>query len=171
MRPPVQSDGKSLIGSMTADFVSLVQTDGHVAQHNIFAASMSKTGSKHVSFPFNAVAAVGKGEEKVVLEIRNTTGDAGLTKADLSFLRKGPHRDLPLHASKVPLRAFAIDGGPGGAARRVPLEVHAGHPVPLSILAEVGQGEQVGGVHSFDVIQKTVSGRAQGGVRLLAVVT
>ncbi|MGA9868986.1 MAG: hypothetical protein WBQ75_21360 [Acetobacteraceae bacterium] len=171
--PPVQSDGKSLIGSTTADFVSLVQTDGHVAQHNIFAAamSMSKRGPRHVAFPFNAVAAVRKGEEKVVLEIRDTTGDAGLTKADLSFLRKGRYGKLPLHVSKVPLKAFAIDGGPGGAAKRVPLEIHAGHPVPLSILAEFGEGEQVGGVHAFDVIQKTTSGRAQGGVRVLAVVT
>lgn len=169
--PPVQSDGRSLIGSSTADFVSLVQKDGHVAQHNIFAAAMPMHTPRHLSFPFNAVAAVSKGAEKVVLEIRNTTGDAGLTKADLSFLRKGPHRNLPLHASKVPLTTFAIDGCPGGPAKRVALELHSGHPVPLSILAEIGHGEQVGGVHTFDVIQKTISGHVQGGVRLLTVVT
>ena len=169
--PPVQSDGQSLIGSHTANFVSLVQTDAHVAQHNIFAAAMSMKSKRHLSFPFNAVAAVDKGEEKVVLEIQNTTGDARLTKDDLSFLHKGPYRNLPLHASKVPLKAFAIDGGRGGPAKRVPLEVHAGHPIPLSILAEVGPGEQAGGVHTFDVIQKTTAGHVQGGVRLLAVIT
>ena len=168
--PPVPSDGQSLIGSTTANFVSLVQTDGHVAQHNIFSEAMS-SGKRHLSFPFNAVAAVPRGEEKVVLEIQNKTGDSGLTKGDLSFLHKGPYRNLPLHTSKVPLKAFAIDGGPGGPAKHVPLELHARHPIPLSILAEIGQGEQIGGVHRFDVIQKTISGHVQGGIHLLAVIT
>ena len=165
------SDGHSYNGSTTADLASLVLTDAHVAQHNIFAATMSMKKQKHLSFPFNAVAAVSKGEEKVVLEILKVAGDAALTKGDLSFLHKGPYRDLPLHASKVPPKAFAIDGYRGGPAKHVPLEVHAGHPVPLNILVEAGPDEQVGGVHTFNVIQKGVSGRVQGGIRLLAVVT
>ena len=168
--PPVPTDGKSLIGSATANFVTLVQTDGHVAQHNIFAAPM--TGIRHLSFGFNAVAPLSQGGEKVVLEIQNVTGDAGLTKHDLSFLRKGPYRNLPLHASKSPLKAFAIDGCHGGPAKRVPIEVHAGHPVPLSILAEVGSGDhKPGSVHVFNVIQKATAGHVQGGIRLLAVIT
>jgi hypothetical protein len=164
------SEGQSLIGMTTADFAGLVLSDAHVAQHNIFAAAV--TMLRHLTFPFNAVAAVPKGGEKVILEIENVKeGDAGLTTSDLSFLHKGPYRNLPLHASKVPLKAFAIDGGPRGPAEHVPLEVHAGHPVQLSILVEVGPGERVGGVHTLNVIQKTVSGHVQGGIRLLAVVT
>ncbi len=89
----------------------------------------------------------------------------------MSFLHNGPYRNLPLHASRVPLKALAIDGCPGGPAKRVALELHAGHPVPLSILAEGGQGEQVGGVHALDVVQQTTSGHLQDGIRLLAVVT
>ena len=142
------SDGQSLIHSTTAGFVSLVQDDAHVAQRNIFAEAMpgmSKRSPGHLSFPFNAVAAVRKGEEKVVLEIQHVPGDAELTKADLAFLRKGPYRGLPLHAGRSPLKAFAIDGSHGGPAKRVPIDVHAGHPVPLSILAEIGPGDpQVG---------------------------
>ena len=131
------SDGHSYNGSTTADLASLVLTDAHVAQHNIFAAPMSMSGKRRLSFHFNAVAAVPKGEEKVVLEILNVTGDKALTKSDLAFLRKGPSRDMRLHASQVPPAAFAIEGGRGGPARHVPVEVHAGHPVPLSILVEI----------------------------------
>jgi hypothetical protein len=166
------SDGQSLINSTTADFVSLVQDNAHVAQHNIFADAMSGSSKRHLSFPFNAVAAVRKGEERVVLEIQNITGDAALTKGDLAFLHKGRYRDLPLHRSNSPLKAFAIDGAHGGPAKSVPIDLHAGHPVPLSILVELGPGDhQVGGVHAFNVIQRTPLGRVQGGIHLLAVVT
>ena len=52
------------------------------------------------------------------------------------------------------------------------MELHAGHPVPLSILAELSPGDhEPGGVHVLNVIQKTTSGRVQGGIHLLGVVT
>jgi hypothetical protein len=165
------SDGQSLIGSTTADFVTLVQKNGHVAQHNIFAAPVSGSGKRHLTFPFKAVAAVPRGKEKVVLEIENVRGNDVLAKSDLAFLRKSLFRGLPLHASTAPLGAFAIDGGHGGPAKRVPVEVDAGHPVPLSMLVEVGPGDRPGGVHVFNVVQKTTAGHVQGGIHLLAVVT
>jgi hypothetical protein len=168
--PPVPSDGQSLIGSTTANFVSLVQTDGHVAQHNIFAEAMH-SGKRLISFPFYAVSAKSEGEEKVILEIDELGAKAGLTRGDLSFLHRGPYRNLPLHPAKTPLRAFAIDGAHGGAARHVTLELHAGHKVPLSILAELGHAEPAGAVHTLNVVQKTLSGHVQGGIRLLAVIT
>ena len=106
------SDGHSYNGSTTADLASLVLTDAHVAQHNIFAATMSMKKQKHLSFPFNAVAAVSKGEEKVVLEILKVAGDAALTKGDLSFLHKGP---LPGSA------VTRLQGAPKGIRdRRIP---------------------------------------------------
>jgi hypothetical protein len=165
------TDGQSLKNSTTADFVSLVQDNAHVAQHNIFAEAMSGSSKRHLSFPFNAVAAAPKGEEKVILEIESVSVDAALTKDDLSFLRKGRYRDLRLHPSRTPLKAFAIEGH-GGAAKSISMELHAGHPVPLSILAELGPGDhEPGGVHVLNVIQKTTSGRVQGGIHLLGVVT
>jgi hypothetical protein len=51
------------------------------------------------------------------------------------------------------------------------LELHAGHKVPLSILAELGHAEPAGAVHTLNVVQKTLSGHVQGGIRLLAVIT
>ena len=72
---------------------------------------------RRLSFPFNAVAAVRKGEEKVILEIESVSVDKALTKDDLSFLRKGRYRDLRLHPSTTPLKAFAIEGGHGGRRR------------------------------------------------------
>ncbi len=169
------TDGQSLINSTTADFVSLVQDNAHVAQRNLFAEAMSGSGKKsprRLSFPFNAVAAARKGEEKVILEIESVSVDKALTEDDLSFLRKGRYRDLRLHPSTTPLKAFAIEGGHGGAAKSVSMELHAGHPVPLSILAELGPGDhEPGGVHVLNVIQKTTSGRVQGGIHLLGVVT
>ena len=165
------TDGQSLISSTTADFVSLVQDNAHVAQHNIFAEAMSGSSKRHLSFPFNAVAAVRKGEEKVILEIESASVDKALTKDDLSFLRKGRYRDLRLHPSRTPLKALAIEGH-GGAAKSVSMDLHAGHPVRLSILAELGPGDhEPGGVHVLNVIQKTTSGRVQGGIHLLGVVT
>jgi hypothetical protein len=165
------TDGQSLINATTADFVSLVHDNAHVAQHNVFAEAMSGSSKRHLSFPFNAVTAVRKGEEKVILEIQ-TSVDAAPTKDDLSFLRKGRYRDLPLHPSRTPLKAFAIEGGHGGWARSISMDLHAGHPAPLSILAELGPGDhEPGGVHVLNVIQKTSSGRVQGGIRVLAVVT
>lgn len=165
------TDGQSLINSTTADFVSLVRDDAHVAQHNIFAETMSGSSKRHLSFPFNAVAGVRKGEEKVILEIQSVPVDAALTKDDLSFLRKGRYRDLRLHPSRTPLKAFAIEGH-GGAAKSVSMDLHAGHPVRLSILAELGPGDhEPGGVHVLNVIQKTALGRVQGGIHLLGVVT
>ena len=106
------TDGQSLINSTTADFVSLVQDNAHVAQRNLFAEAMSGSGKKsprRLSFPFNAVAAARKGEEKVILEIESVSVDKALTKDDLSFLRKGRYRDLRLHPSRTPLKAFAIE--------------------------------------------------------------
>jgi hypothetical protein len=143
-----------------------------VAQHNIFAEAMSGSSKRRLSFPFNAVSALRKGEERVILEIQSASVDAALTKGDLAFLRKGRYRDLPLHPSRSPLKALAIEGGPGGAVKSLSLDLHARHPVPLSILAELGPGDHApGAVHVLNVIQKTTSGRVQGGIHLLGVVT
>jgi hypothetical protein len=165
------TNGQSLINSTTADFVNLVRDNAHVAQLNLFAEAMSGSSKRHLSFPFNAVAGVPKGEEKVVLEVESVSVDKALTKDDLSFLRKGRYRDLRLHPSRTPLKAFAIEGH-GGAKKNISMELHAGHPVRLTIMAELGPGDhEPGGVHVLNVVQKTTSGRVQGGIHLLAVVT
>jgi len=151
------------------DFAALVQSDGHFAQHNIFAQAMQGQGQQlHLSFPFQAVTPLARGMEEVSLEIQhaNTLGPA-----DLAFLHNGPFKHLPLHPSKVPvvgkIEIHGCDHGPG---RSVKQELRVGKPLPLSIEVALAHPDARGAVHRFAVTQKSPSGQEQGGLIVLAVV-
>ncbi|HZW34286.1 MAG TPA: hypothetical protein VFF52_26420 [Isosphaeraceae bacterium] len=164
-----QTDGQSLIGSTTANFVSLVQTDGHVAQHNIFA-QQTQGGQNKLSFGFNAATAQDQGHEDVTLEILHQPAATGLTAGDLAFLHNGPFKHLPLHPGTHSVKDYLIHGCHGGPTKRGTVRIHAKHPVPLQLEIELDHHETKGAVQSFDVIQKGANGQVQGGIRLLAVV-
>jgi hypothetical protein len=137
--------------------------------HNIFPRAVGP--QRRLSFPFEAVSPIPTGSEEVVLELQNVTHGTIFPPDDLSFLQKGPYRNLPLHVSRIPVKNFVLEGCEGGPAKCITLRLHAGHPVPVRIEAEFGHGETVGGVHTFDVVQKTTAGQVEGGLRVLAVVT
>jgi hypothetical protein len=165
-------DGQDATANPAFNRVTEVQSDPHVAQHNIFAAAPTGEGQqRRLSFPFMAVTPIRKGREEVVLEIQHLTGTNALTADDLALLKKGPFKHLPLHISKVPIvDTFEVHGCHHGPGRIVKQELHAGKPLPLSIELELRHTEAIGGVHSFDVIQKAATGQVQGGLRLLVVI-
>jgi hypothetical protein len=145
-----------------------VQTNAHVAQHNLFAAGT--VHPRRVSFWFMAATPLPKGHEETVLELRHQTGDAALSDADLTFLRRGPFKHLPLHPSTAPVGTFDLHDSAGATGRVIKLQLHAGKPATLSAELEFGSAEKVGGVHAFNVIQTSAKGQVQGGLRLLAVI-
>ena len=172
-QPGTVDDGESIAQQLilnpqfNPDFASLVQSDGHFAQHNIFAMAM-QGGQMRVSFPFHAVTPLARGEEQVSLEIQHA---ATLSPADLTFLHNGPFKRLPLHISKVPaVGKVEIHGCHHGPGRNVKQELHAGRPLPLSIEVALDHHDAKGAVHRFDVIQKGLNNQVQGGIRLLTVV-
>ena len=162
------TDGQSLQGTATPLF-SLLYSDGHVAMHNIFAAPVGMRQGR-LSFPFEATTSILRGTEDAVLEIQSVTGAAALGPDDLSYLHNGPFRNLPLHVSTIPVRNFVLDGCEGGPTKCVTLRLDAGHAVPLRIEVDFEAGETIGGIHTFDVIQKRTTGEVEGGLRVLAVV-
>lgn len=155
------------------DFQTLVQMDGHAAQHNIFVTSApAQQDRPRISFPFNAVLPLERGSESVILELQHPTGAEALTHSDLAFLKAGPYKHLPLHVSKVPVvDKFRIHGCDDGPGRTVKQHLHAGKPLPLTVELELQHGETAGGVHCFNVVQKTAAGQVQGGLRLLMVIS
>jgi hypothetical protein len=164
-------DGQDLTQVVNPDFAALVQTDGHVAQHNIFAEAAQGQGSQlHLSFPFQAVTPILRGAEEVVLELQRDTSTT-ISAADMAFLKSGPFNHLPLHASKAPVvDKFEIHGCHHGPGQSVRQQLHAETPLPLSVELEFGHHEAIGAVHTFDVMQKAATGQVQGGLRLFAVV-
>jgi hypothetical protein len=171
--PGVVDDGESIAQQLITNpqlnpnFASLVQSDGHFAQHNIFAEVM-QGAQMQISFPFRAVTSLGTGKEQVSLEIQHATT---LSPADLAFLHNGPLKRLPLHPSKVTtIGKVEIHGGQHGPGRSFKQELNAGRSLPLSIEVALAHPDAKGAVHRFDVIQKGPNNQIQGGLRLLAVV-
>ena len=122
-------------------------------------------------FPVHGGDCVNKGSEEVTLEIEHLTGAKALTPADLAMLESGSFEDLPLHVAKVPLvNKFEVHGCHHEPGRMVKQELQAGKPFPLSVELAFGRGETVGGVHTFNVIQKSAAGKVQGGLRLRAMI-
>jgi len=171
-----QVDGSDLLTTSGVNLSNRVQDDKHAAQRNLFAAAAAMHQHRPFEFEFLAATPLAKGHEQVVLEIQNPTGHNALPAGDLAFLKQGPFGHLPLRISDVPLKTFKIHGSKDdddddrhGKYRRSKLELHAGKPVRLRIEAEFGQGEAIGNVHVFEVIQ-SAAGKAQGGLRVLAVI-
>jgi hypothetical protein len=164
-----QVDGIDMAYATGVDLSHEVQVNAHVAQHNLFAAG---TGGhpRRLRFWFMAATPLQKGHEEVGLELRHQTGDAALSDQDLTFLRRGPFKHLPLHRSTAPVGAFALHDSAGASARSLKLRLDAGKPATLSAEMEFGAAEKVGGVHAFDVIQTSTAGHVQGGLRILAVI-
>ena len=165
-------DGNSLLPSMTtARFDKLVQSNQHVAQHNIFAAP---TSQHQVRFGFNAASGLISGHEDVHIEILHLTGSSGLTAGDLAFLHNGPYKNLPLHPGTHPVKKYAIHDVHGHHHhhhhKHGPLRLHAKTPVPFQVEVELDPSETKGAVQAFDVIQTGASGQVQGGIHLLVVV-
>jgi hypothetical protein len=162
-------DGAAFIGNPTPPPVDVVN-DGHMAQHNLFAAPV--TGKhKGLAFPFQATTLLQRGEEEVVLEIHQTPVGATLSHDDLAFLHSGPYRGLPLHPSKTPVKRAVLDHGKEGCGAELKLGVKAHHPVELRLDVEFAGTDTHGAVHGFDIVQRTTAGKVQGGLRVLSVAT
>jgi hypothetical protein len=162
-------DGAAFIGNPTPPPVDVVN-DGHMAQRNLFAAPV---GSMHkvLTFPFQANTPLRRGEEEVVLEIRQTPVEATLSRDDMTFLHSGPYRGLPLHASKTPVKRAVLDHGKHGCGDHLKLGLKAHHPVELRLDVEFAGTDTRGAVHGFDIVQRTSAGQVQGGLRVLSVAT
>jgi hypothetical protein len=165
-----QTDGTELLGAAGVNLPVEVQTNAHVAQHNIFASGTIAGRQRQLSFLFKAATPLSDGEEEVSLELLYHSGAASLTAADLAFLHQGPFKHLPLHGSVVPLQRSTLNCRDRGSARSLRLQLHADQPLPLSVDLDFSPHDKIGGVHVFDVIQKSATGDVQGGLRLLAVI-
>jgi hypothetical protein len=162
-------DGAAFIGNPTPPPVDVVN-DGHMAQRNLFAAPVG--GMRKVfTFPFQATTPLLRGEEEVVLEIRQTPVGATLSREDVAFLHSGPYRDLTLHASEAPVKRAVLDRGKHGCGAHLKLGLKAHQPVELRLDVEFADTDTRGAVHGFDIVQRTAAGKVQGGLRVLSVAT
>jgi hypothetical protein len=162
-------DGAAFIGNPMPPPVDVVD-DGHMAQHNLFAAPVGGR-RKALAFPFQATTLLQRSEEEVVLEIRQTPVGATLSREDLAFLHSGPYRGLPLHASKTPVKRAVLDHGKHGCGAELKLGLKAHHPVELRLDVEFAGTDTRGAVHGFDIVQRNTAGKVQGGLRVLSVAT
>jgi len=163
------ADGAAFIGNPTPPPVDVVN-DGHMAQHNLFAAPVGGM-RKVLAFPFQATTLLQRGEEEVVLEIHQTPVGATLSPDDLAFLHSGPYRGLPLHPSKTPVKRAVLDHGKYGCGAELKLGLKAHHPLELRLDVEFAGTDTRGAVHGFDIVQRTTAGKVQGGLRVLSVAT
>jgi hypothetical protein len=166
------SDGADLTSEAAINLPNEVQTDPHVAQHNIFADATPMTGQKKIiSFPFKAATPLRTGTEHVSLAVSHLNLAAPVLERDLEVLRRGRFKALPLHSSKLAVKSFGIGVAAHAAPNQhVSLQLHAAKPETLTVHLEFDEAEAVGGVHAFDVVQKAANGKVQGGFRLLAVI-
>jgi hypothetical protein len=165
------SDGTDLDSEAAINLPTEVQTDPHVAQHNIFAdAPPMGQQQRIISFPFKAATPLRTGTEQVSLEISHLNRVIAVPQQHLTFLRQGRFKALPLHSSTLPVKAFAIGGVGVNSAHHVSLQLQADKPTTLTVELTLDDAEPIGGVHAFDVVQKAANGKTEGGFRLLAVV-
>ena len=164
-------DGVDLNTEAAANLPQLVQTDPHVAQHNIFA-DVTSHGSKIVHFPFRAATPIRIGQERVKL----TIAQVAPTRLTLPFpqhvkqLSHPRFAGLQLHISQNPARTIGLRGAPTQAhVHEIELDLasHASHVLTAEI--ELAPHDRPGAVHAFDVVQRDARGRIQGGFRLIAV--
>jgi hypothetical protein len=165
----------------TANFNQLVQTDPHVAQHNIFADA-TPPGSQVINFPFRAATSLREGAEQVTLEIAETppaqlrtilpSGLRQLQGANLpSGLRQlqgAKFTGLPLEISERPVKSIGLTGLPQ-EGRAIELELEANESQVLTATVELDPAETPGAAHAFDIVQKDTDGRVEGGFRLVTI--
>ena len=164
-------DGADLNEVEAANLPNEVQTDPHVAQHNIFAdATPPGSQMKVINFPFRAATPLRAGAEQVRLEITRTPPAQLRTMlhSGLRQLKGAKFTGLPLEISERPVKAIGLTGLPK-EGRVVELELEARTSRVLTATVELDPAERPGAVHAFDMVQRDAQGRAQGGFRLVTV--
>lgn len=181
------SDGASLASS-AASLPSLVQTDQHVAQRNIFA---STSQNMKIIFPFRAATPLGEGAERVRLDIVETSPAEleTILHAREGELQGAQFTGLPLAVSQLPPKSARMSRGlPRRRCCRwlgwcckwlqrwcakegpiIDLELKAHESKVLTLTVELDPAEKPGAAHAFDIVQKDAQGRIQGGFRLVTV--
>lgn len=164
-------DGADLTTEEAINLPNEVQTDQHVAQHNIFADTTPPGPQmKVINFPFRAATPLRAGAEQVRLEITRTPPAQLRTMlhSGLRQLKSAKFTGLPLEISERPVKAIALTGLPM-EGRVVELELEARTSRVLTATVELDPAERPGAVHAFDVVQRDAQGRTQGGFRLVTV--
>ena len=173
-------DGADLNEVEAANLPNEVQTDPHVAQHNIFAdATPPGSQIKVINFPFRAATPLLVGAEQVRLEIAETP-PAQLRPILRPILAPPPLRPalrqlqgakftgLPLEISERPVKSIGLTGLPN-EGRAVELELEANRSQVLTATVELDPAETPGAAHAFDIVQRDANGRVQGGFRLVTI--
>ncbi len=177
-------DGADLNEVEAANLPNEVQTDPHVAQHNIFAdATPPGSQIKVINFPFRAATPLLVGAEQVRLEIAETPPaqlrpilrpilsppdpSPGLRPA-LRQLQGAKFTGLPLEISERPVKSIGLTGLPN-EGRAVELELEANRSQVLTATVELDPAETPGAAHAFDIVQRDANGRVQGGFRLVTI--
>ena len=178
------ADGADLNEVAAANLPNEVQTNPHVAQHNIFAdATPPGSQIKVINFPFRAATPLSLGTEQVRLEITETPPaqlrpilrpilspglSPGLSPA-LRQLQGAKFTGLPVEISERPVRSIGLIGLPN-EGRVVELELEANRSQVLTATVELDPAETPGAAHAFDIVQRDATGRVQGGFRLVTLV-
>jgi hypothetical protein len=165
------ADGVDLNEVAAANLPNEVQTNPHVAQHNIFAdATPPGPQRKVINFPFRAATPLRAGAEQVRLEIAETPPAQLRTilHSGLRELKGAKFRGLRLEISERPVKSIGLTGLPK-EGRAVELELEAHKSRVLSATVELDPAERPGAAHAFDIVQRDAHGRAQGGFRLVTI--
>jgi hypothetical protein len=166
-------DGVDLTTVSAANLPNEVQTDQHVAQHNIFADPTPPGHQmKVINFPFRAATPLTKGAEQVRLELVMTPPAQLQTmlRQGVPPFQGGKFAGLLLKASERPVKYFGLTGLPKeGRAVELELEAHESRLVTATV--ELDPAERPGAAHAFDVVQRNADGRTEGGLRLVTIVT
>jgi len=166
------ADGADLNEEEAVNLPNEVQTDPHVAQHNIFAdATPPGSQIKVINFPFRAATPLRAGAEQVRLEIAETAPAQLRTilHPGLRQLKGAKFTGLPLEISERPVRSIGLTGLPN-EGRVIELELEANRSQVLTATVELDPAETPGAAHAFDIVQRDADGRVQGGFRLVAIV-
>jgi hypothetical protein len=150
-----------------------VQTDQHVAQHNIFAdVTPQGRQMKVINFAFRAATPLRAGAEQVRLEIVKTPPAQLRTMLHQGVppFRGAKFKDLQLEVSERPVKYFGLTGMPE-EGRAVELELEAHESKVLTATVELDPAERPGATHAFDVVQRDAYGRTEGGLRLVTIVS
>lgn len=163
-------DGNDLNEENAINLPNEVQTDPHVAQHNIFADAVMMIRSNPIlSFPFKAATPLRTGTDHVGIELVHVNRSKPLEDHDIAFLKRSRFKGLPLHSAISVPKSLVIGGEDQRASQHLRLDLQARKAVTLKAQIEFDEREKPGGVHVFEVVQKSAAGKVQGGFRLLAV--
>jgi hypothetical protein len=180
------ADGIDLNEVAAANLPNKVQTDPHVAQHNIFADITSPGPHiKMINFPFRAATPLRAGAEQVTLQIGETP-PAQLRTILHSGLLQVKGSGLSLEISDRPVKFIGLTGPykeeraieleieaheshRHKEARAVELELEAHKSRVLTATVELDPAERPGAAHAFDIVQRDAHGKAQGAFTLVTI--